>query len=743
MGNELLASKTIITRGTPRIRSIRSLPTAVLLMIGLAGRGPLGVARQYTDFESWRNVHGPATPDTLETWAAVQAFFEEGGQFLWFVRTAHYTDITDASTLTAAEADITADTDAATSAQLVAANAAPYLLSPSDSIAIDVDNGGPVTATFTATAAVLTSVETTPFALVDGQTLLVQINNGAVQTVTFNTADFGDITAATAAEVLAVMNAQLTDCSVSISSGAMRITSDRRGSTAEVDVTGGTAAAAFDFPAAAVGSGNVGNIAAVTYAEVKSVVEAAISGLTVTETAVGSGIPVFTSDTTGVASELEVTSSTGVQTALALPSGPENGTAGSATPTLTFTAKYLGSYANNVVARVKASTSGEAARFNLDVLENGFVVETFSNLSMVEADPNFVENVLGQPGVGSERITATALTTGRPEDGDYALAGGDDGLSGIADSDFIGSSASDTGLRAFDVVSDGTLLACPSRATAAVANAMTQYAEVTRGRSLFAVLDPPAALNAAAIIQYIEVTAGLIDNSEHIGVFWPRVKILNPNKAVFGSADHITVPNSGHICGLMARVDSARPGGVYDAPAGELGYLRSVVGLEDDPDGAERHQVLKENVRDLVYPKLINPISNTFGALAVDGTRTLKSDGNFPGLAEQRGVIFIEQSIKRGIQFARHRSHDGELRSEVFRTIERFLIAQMKLNAFRTKNPATAFFIDVGTGLNTDAVVFSNQIRIRVGLATKKTVDWVILEFVQDTRALEQELAQA
>lgn len=744
MTNQLLASKTVLTEAPPRIRSLTALPTAVHLMIGLAGRGEIGSASLYTDFESWRNDHGPATPDTLETWAAVQAYFEEGGQFLWFVRTAHYTDITDAATLTALIATITANTDAATPAVLTGVNAAPYDAEPGDDISVDVDGGGAATATLAATAAVNTSGNTENFALTDTNDIQVQIDGGPTQTVVFNSADFTAIGAATAAEVAAVLNAGLTGCSVADVGGAVVITSDSRGTASQVAIVGGSDAAVLGFPASVVGTGNVADIDAVTFAEFKAIVEAAIPALTVTETAPGSGIPVLTSNTTGASSSLEITASTNLQTLAGLPAGPVSGSAGAGTPTLQFDGKTPGAYANSVVARVSDATSGEADRFNLTVIENGFDVEVYANLSMDENDDNFVETVLSQAASGSDLIAAVALDTGRPMNGDYTLAGGDDGLVGLADSDFIGSSASDTGLRAFDVVNGGTLLTCPSRPTAAVHNAMIQYAEVTRNLSLMAVLDLPAALNAQAVIEYVETTAGLTGVSEHGACYWPRVKILNPNKAVFGPDDNVTVPNSGHVTGVMARTDASQPGGVYLAAAGELGRLSTITGLEDDPDGAQVHQVEKEPVRDLVYPKLINPINqSSFGFFTIDGTRTLKSDGNFPGTAERRGVIFIEQTIKAGVTFARHKNHTAELREEVSRTIEKFLKDQMRVGAFRTRDPETAYFVDVSEALNPPSVVFANELRIRVGLATNKTVDWVILEFTQDTRALEQELAQS
>jgi len=48
----------------------------------------------------------------------------------------------------------------------------------------------------------------------------------------------------------------------------------------------------------------------------------------------------------------------------------------------------------------------------------------------------------------------------------------------------------------------------------------------------------------------------------------------------------------------------------------------------------------------------------------------------------------------------------------------------------------------VSDKLNTPAVVFSGRLLARVGLATNKPAEFVIVMFSQDTRALEESLAQ-
>jgi hypothetical protein len=64
-------------------------------------------------------------------------------------------------------------------------------------------------------------------------------------------------------------------------------------------------------------------------------------------------------------------------------------------------------------------------------------------------------------------------------------------------------------------------------------------------------------------------------------------------------------------------------------------------------------------------------------------------------------------------------------------------------DAFRSREPAKAFFVDVSETLNTPTVVFAGKLIARVGLATNKPAEFIVLRISQDTRALEAELAAA
>lgn len=86
-----------------------------------------------------------------------------------------------------------------------------------------------------------------PYTLSDGQTLTVKVDDGSVQTATFNTGDFADIANATAAEVAAVIDSDITGASSVAVSGKVRIESDTDGPGSALEVTGGTANTALGF----------------------------------------------------------------------------------------------------------------------------------------------------------------------------------------------------------------------------------------------------------------------------------------------------------------------------------------------------------------------------------------------------------------------------------------------------------------------------------------------------------------
>lgn len=410
-----------------------------------------------------------------------------------------------------------------------------------------------------------------------------------------------------------------------------------------------------------------------------------------------------------------------------------------ATPVTTLTAngKYDGTYANGYKIVIAAATSGTAAEFNLTLQDStSLVLETYPNLTMDATAPRYALTIVNDAVNGSTRIAlvdagvSASTTVRRPANATLSpMASGSDGLGSISDVDYVGSSASSTGLRALDIVDDLTLLAVPGIATSAVHNAMLTYCEVTRQGQVFAILDPPANNTASQIVTYVSSTAAIEGLSEFGSVYWPRIQILNPNTTLYGTTANITVPPSGHIAGMIARNDNAKVGGVWTTPAGtEEGILFGCLGFETV-------EVLKEEVRDIVFPQNVNPITTmkTFPRY-VDGARNLKTTGNWPSVAQRRGVSFVERSIKLGLQFGRHKNNTQSLRATLTRTCKAFLRTQMDVGAFASTDPDKAFFVDFGDRLNPAG---SNVVTGRIGLATVRPTEFIVLKFSQDTRAID------
>lgn len=127
-----------------------------------------------------------------------------------------------------------------------------FEVQPGDTVALICDDL--VTALTAAPAVKNNGGAAAPYVLTDGMTLIVRVDD-TISVATFNTADFVDIGAATAAEVVIVLD---TDIAGADASGDLVLTSDSMGPNARIKILGGTAMAALGFDKVEVyGSGCV------------------------------------------------------------------------------------------------------------------------------------------------------------------------------------------------------------------------------------------------------------------------------------------------------------------------------------------------------------------------------------------------------------------------------------------------------------------------------------------------------
>jgi hypothetical protein len=753
---EQLGANIVILEEEPKVPAVAALPSAVLLCIGVCERGPISDAQLTTSEDEYEKKFGGFTADA-ECAIAARGFFGNGGNFAWFVRTLHYTDLSDPAAHTGAKGQVNLQNSgsAATPALVTSTEAQSFNLRFESLLTLDIttDLGGPTTCTLLATAATITAGAAETYNLSGTETLIFKVDQGPAQTVTFQAGDISTPGAATAAELAARLNLDGVGIVADDNGGSLRITSDKKGTGSYIQVTGGTANTVLTFGTTEIqGTGNVANLAAVTGAEIEAVVEAAIADVEVTVN--GNGTLTFQTAATGSTKTIQIVNTSGLDTALGLDNNTHTGTDASPVNTLQVDGKYFGAYTDGITIGIENAPSTEATEFTLKVYKGGVLKETFPNVTMDDTAANYVETVVNNVNYGSQLIAVTDLDVGpspateRPANGtSSAMAGGDDGLTGIADADYLGNQSGPTGLYCFDRVSSGRILIVPGVATAAVHKGMMDYAETHRNGSMFCVLDCPAGQTKEQIVSYVN-SNGILNYSEFGAIYWPRIKVSNPSTTVFGDSNEITIAPIGWIAGLYANNDK-QTGGVYESPAGvgighAYGVIRGMLGVEDDPGGNSQHEVLDQVTRDYVYPNRINPISKdeTY-PWAIDGGRTLKSSGNFPNIGERRGVIFIEQSIKTALVVFKHRFNNRENRRRANRMIKAFLLREMGKGAFRSNKPSEAFYIDTSDALNPLINVFAGIMTIRIGLATNKPNEFIYVLVTQDTRALQEELAAA
>lgn len=741
-----LASEVRSEEQEPTVRAIVSQAELSLGGVGVTERGPIGTAEgPFDSAAAWMKVFGGYTNNALDSMAAVVGFFDNGGTRLFWTRVVHFTVAGDPTSKTSAKGTLNLLTGTtAPFAGSVTSAVQPYNMEPNQTIVVAIDGGADQTFTFAAAAASRTSGNNGPFALADNDTFQIAIDNGSTETKTFDDTEFANIAAATPQEVVNSLNAFFIakglQAIASVDGSAVKITSLRRGTGSGVNVVGGSANAIgkLNFTTGnQAGSGDVSNIDLVTAAEVQAKLAATITGATVT--VVSSAVKI-TSNTTGGSSSVQV-KNTSTATGVGFDNAVHNGGTGAAVPTMQVDGKTDGAYTSAVQIAVAAATSGEADEFNLYVLVSGSVRERFFNLSMDPTSSRYVETVVNDAATGSDYIAVTDLDASPvdyPALGTFGpLAGGSDGLVGLADADFTGGETANgaTGFATFDSI-DIDVLIVPGRATSAVHNAMITYCEITKLGKCFAILDPPANQNAAQMVTYVTQTASIHELSEYAAIYWPRVKVANPSTTIFGNASSIVVAPSGHIAGVYARSDARKVGGTFEQPAGiDYGVPRNVIGFETD-------EVRNKKKRELVFPKNINPISQEPGTpIFIDGSRCLKSTGNWPSVGQRRGVIFIEKRLEPGLAFVRHRNIKPKLYAQAQRSVSSFLGELTRADTFKSTDPKKAFFVDFGAALNTASAQKAKTVYGRIGLATSEPAEFVVLLIGPDTRELDRELA--
>lgn len=310
--------------------------------------------------------------------------------------------------------------------------------------------------------------------------------------------------------------------------------------------------------------------------------------------------------------------------------------------------------------------------FDLEVWykgETGLVrKERFQELNMTPGSKKYVPTYLESGSTGSAYIKVTDLMSNEDvyqmlpaiTENPILLTGGDDGLDGLTDLDFIGSSVSGTGLYAFDKYDGMIQLCCPETDSRAMIKAGFDYCE-SRGDAVFVAMCPSGMKPQAAADFRDE--AGW--NTSYGALYYNWGYVTDP--IGLGDAPEKLIPLQGHILGCWARND--KENGYGTTPAGESMNLLGVNHLEFDVDKTNGSVLYGNRNRN------INPIVSLSGngGIVIWGGRLQCTDSRWWNIMCRRIFIYVEQSVVRGTRWAVFRNKNDFLYNSITRVVTAFL----------------------------------------------------------------------
>lgn len=188
---------------------------------------------------------------------------------------------------------------------------------------------------------------------------------------------------------------------------------------------------------------------------------------------------------------------------------------------------------------------------------------------------------------------------------------------------------------------------------------------------------------------------------------------LSPKKLV-------TVPPSGHIAGVYARVDSIR--GVHKAPANEP--VRGALDLAC--------RVTKEEQGSL-NSNSVNCIRFFPGqGVRVWGARTLAaSSSEWRYVNVRRLFNMVEESIAQSTMWVVFEPNDSTLWNSIKRDVSAFLTMLWRQGALKGATPEEAFFVKCDAETNPKEIIDAGMVVTVIGIAPVKPAEFVIFRIGQ------------
>ena len=177
-----------------------------------------------------------------------------------------------------------------------------------------------------------------------------------------------------------------------------------------------------------------------------------------------------------------------------------------------------------------------------------------------------------------------------------------------------------------------------------------------------------------------------------------------------------TVPPSGHVCGLLARVDKSR--GVHKAPANET--LNDAVAITQNMTDQE------QGILNLQGINVIRTFTSG-GRPTLFGARTTASDKNWQYVNIRRLFLFLEESIATALRSSLFEPNNTELWGKLNRVLTAFLTQQWQEGALFGKKAEEAFYVKIDEELNPFNEQALGKLNIEIGVRPTYPAEFIVV----------------
>lgn len=361
-----------------------------------------------------------------------------------------------------------------------------------------------------------------------------------------------------------------------------------------------------------------------------------------------------------------------------------------------------------------------------EVADDGTVVaeEVFHHLSIDPLASGAVDRVLAERSqLVREVSTDTRATLPGSSPVTVELTGGRDGLAPRITQDVQGSAADRTGIHALVDADFFNLLCVPlaSWSTADAGHVALWSAAISfcREHRAVALLDPPQEWASAAAAVAGATSFALRD--ENAALYFPRVHV--PDPLIGGRL--APFPPCGVVGGAIARTDAQR--GIWKAPAGVEVTLAGVPELAlplTDPQQGQLNTLGINCLRAFpVYGRVV------WGARTLRGADVLASEWKY--LPVRRLALYLEESLRRGTQWAVFEGNDETLWSQLRLSVGAFMHQMFRQGAFQGASAAEAYFVKCDSETTIAADRDRGVVNVVVGFAPLRPAEFVIIKLQQ------------